>query len=198
VSECDTVVAQFAHVPTLRGAILQRAKLQKELEAAEAAGDDFVLVGTLGERLEAQCLRIAEQPLSEEDYLTLADRHEALVLKTAAICRELAKSKAYADVKMLGAKLQDLKALDVSALPQSWSNDPVQPPAPPAPGVTAEEEEEEWAYDPVYVPPTPVFCQQNTVPPAYAAASVSTEEGEDDGANDPVYVPPDAGEITLA
>jgi uncharacterized coiled-coil protein SlyX len=145
---CDTVIAQFAHVPALRDAIRQRDELQAQLEAAET-GDDFVLVGTLGEQLDALMLKVSGQPLSEEDYLTLYDRHAALLQKVTDTCRELAKSRAYAEVKMLGAKLQELKALDVSALPRSWANDPVQPPAPPA---TAEGEDD-GANDPVYVPP---------------------------------------------
>jgi myosin heavy subunit len=148
--ECDSIIAQFAHVPALRNAIQQRAELQAQLEAAEA-GDDFVLVGTLGEQLDALNLKVVEQPLSEEDYLTMFERHAALVQKVTDTCRELTKSRAYAEVKILGVKLQELKALDVSALPQSWANDPAPPPTPPAP--TAEEGEDDCANDPVYVPP---------------------------------------------
>jgi hypothetical protein len=148
-SECDAVITQFAHVPAFRDAIQQRDELQAQLEAAEQ-GDDFVLVGTLGEQLGTLVLKVVEQPLSEEDYLTLAGRHATLVRKVTETCRELTRSKAYAEVKLLGAKLHELKALDASALPPSWANDPAQPPAPAA---TAEEGEDDGANDPVYVPP---------------------------------------------
>jgi hypothetical protein len=110
-----------------------------------------VLVGTLGEKLEALEVKITEQPLSEEDYLTLSDRHAALVQKVTEVCRKLTKDKAYAEVKVLGAKLQELKALDVSILPQSWTEDPVQP---LALSTTAEAGEDDGANDPVYMPPT--------------------------------------------
>jgi hypothetical protein len=147
-SECDTIIIQFAHVPALRVALRQRDELQAQLEAAEQ-GDDFVLVGSLGEQLGALMLKVTEQPLSEEGYLALFGRHAALVQKVTEVCRELTKAKAYAEVKVLGAKLQELKALDVSALPQSWANDPVQPPARPG---TAQGGEDDCANDPVYVP----------------------------------------------
>jgi DNA repair exonuclease SbcCD ATPase subunit len=151
-SQCDAVITQFGHVPALRNAIQHRDELQAQLEAAET-GDDFVLVGTLGEQLDALNLKVVEQPLSEEDYLTMFERHAALVQKVTDTCRELTKSRAYAEVKTLGVKLQELKALDVSALPQSWANDPVLPPARPAPSTSAEEGEDGCANDPVYVPP---------------------------------------------
>jgi hypothetical protein len=149
VDECDTVIGQFAHVPALWDAIQLRDGLEAQLEAVERIGDDYELIGTLGEQLLTLRQKVAEQPLSEEDYVTLADRHELLVQKVINTCATLARAKAYADVKLLGAKLKELKALDVSALPQSWANDPVQPPAPPT---TVKEGEDDGANDPVYVP----------------------------------------------
>jgi hypothetical protein len=148
VDECDTVIGQFAHVASLKDAIHLRDGQEAQLEAAERIGDDYELIGTLGEQLLTLRQKVAEQPLSEEDYPTLADRHEVLVQKVINTCATLARAKAYADVKLLGAKLKELKALDVSALPQSWANDPVQPPAPPT---TVEEGEDDGANDPVYV-----------------------------------------------
>jgi hypothetical protein len=139
VDECDTVIGQFAHVPALRDAIQLRDGQEAQLEVAEKIGEDYELIGTLGEQLLTLRQKVAEQPLSEEDYLTLADRHEVLVQKVTNTCATLARAKAYADVKLLGAKLKELKALDVSALPQSWANDP-------------EEGEDDGANDPVYVP----------------------------------------------
>jgi hypothetical protein len=149
VDECDTVIGQFAHVPALWDAIQLRDGQEAQLEAVERIGDDYELIGTLGEQLLTIRQKVAEQPLSEDDYLTLADRHEVLVQKVINTCATLARAKAYADVKLLGAKLKELKALDVSALPQSWANDPVQPPAPPT---TVKEGEDDGANDPVFVP----------------------------------------------
>jgi hypothetical protein len=131
VDECDTVAADVSTV-------LLRAQL-----AAAVEQEDYELVGALGVQL------TAAPPLSDEDCLTLADRHEALVQKVITTCRELPKAKSYAEVKVLGTKLKELKVLDVSALPQSWADDPVYVPPATAPDAC----EEEWANDPVYVPP---------------------------------------------
>jgi hypothetical protein len=109
------------------------ARLRAQLAAAEKC-EDYELVGTLGEQLVT-----APHPLSEEDYLTLADRHEALVQEVTTACQELTKAKAYADVKVLGAVLKELKSLDVSGLPLTRSkNDHVYMP-PAAPVIAAKE-----------------------------------------------------------
>jgi hypothetical protein len=44
------------------------------------------LVGSLGEQMDDLKLKIAENPLSEEDYFALPDKHEELVLKVATKC----------------------------------------------------------------------------------------------------------------
>jgi hypothetical protein len=54
---------------------------------------------------------------------------------------------------MVGAKLVELRGLDMSALPQSWASSPVLPPATSAPATTADEREYDDANYPVYVPP---------------------------------------------
>jgi hypothetical protein len=93
VSECDTTIAQFSHVAALRDAIRQRDKLQTQLETAEKEADDYELVGSLGEQMDDLKLKIAESPLSEEDYFALPDKHEGLALKVANTCAELSKKR---------------------------------------------------------------------------------------------------------
>jgi hypothetical protein len=187
VSECDTIFTQFSHVSAVQAALLRRAELQAQLEAAEEAGDDFVLVGTLGEQLETLKVETAQALLTEEDYLTLAARHASVVQRMTERCKELAKAKAYAEVKVLGAKLQDLKALDVTGLPSFAGQEPVLP-APPAPA-TAAEEEDDRANGAVHVPVSP-GASQGTLPAVNPAYSDNADAEEDDGANDPVWVPP--------
>jgi hypothetical protein len=193
VAVCDALVTQFATAPRTREAILHRDELQDTLTSLRAAKSDFAAVGQVGKALKAANAQLAQLPLSEEDYLTLADRHAALVQKVTATCTALADAGEYDALDALAAKLEELQALDVSALPQPWANDPVQPPAPPAPTTTAEEREDDGSNDPVYVPPAPGIFQQGPVLPACIA-----EEGEEEWANDPVYVPCATDETTLA
>jgi Skp family chaperone for outer membrane proteins len=142
VAACDALVTQFATAPRTREAILRRNELQNTLTALRAAKSDFAAVGQVGKALKAANAELAQLPLSEEDYLTLADRHAALLQNLTTTCAELADAGEYDALDTLAAKLEELQALDVSALPQSW----VQPPAPPA---HVEREDD----DPVYVPP---------------------------------------------
>jgi hypothetical protein len=153
VSECDAVFAQFAHVPALRDAIQQRDELQREYDTLKATKTEFRTSVRVGKALQVAREVTGKHPLSEEDYLTLGDKYDALVQKLTITCEVLLANDDLDALDMLSSKLEELQALDLSILPRSWANDPVQPPAPPAPGVTAKEEEEEWAYDPVYMPP---------------------------------------------
>jgi hypothetical protein len=75
VDECDTVAAEVSTV-------LLRAQL-----AAAVEQEDYELVGALAVQL------TAAPPRSDEDCLTLADRHEALVQKVIATCRSKRKPK---------------------------------------------------------------------------------------------------------
>jgi hypothetical protein len=191
VVEWDALVTQFTYAPRTREAILGRNELQNTLTVLKAAKSDFAAVGQAGKALRASIAVLAQLPLSEEDYLTLADRHAALVQKVTAACAELADTGEFDALVTLAIKLEELQALDVSALPQPWANGPVLPPALSAPTTTASAEEgkEDGANDPVNVPGT---FQQGPVLPACIA-----EEGEEEWANDPVYVPPAAGETPL-
>jgi hypothetical protein len=139
--ECDTVISQFAHVPTFRDAIQRRDELQREYNALKAAATDFVSLGRVGKALKTA---IAAIVLTEEDYLTLADRHAALLHKVTTTCSELADAGEFGALATLATKLEELKALDVSALP-------VQTPVHRA--TTADDGEDDSANDPVYVPP---------------------------------------------
>jgi cell fate (sporulation/competence/biofilm development) regulator YlbF (YheA/YmcA/DUF963 family) len=188
--ECDTILTQLAHVPTFRAAIQQRDELQREYDALKSAASDLISLGRVGKALKAA---IAAVVLTEEDYLTLADRHAALVQKVTATCAELANAGEFDALDILATKLEELKALDVL-----WANDPVQPPAVPL--IAAEDGEDDSANDPVYVPPAPGTSLGSvaTVSHAFKAICVTAEEGEDDGANDPVYVPAGTDETTLA
>jgi DNA repair exonuclease SbcCD ATPase subunit len=151
VSECDTVIAQFTHVPALRDAIQQRDQLQTEFAALKASKTDFAASVRVGRTFKASQGAVLQLPLSEEDYLTMAGRHAALTQKMTALCERLLENEDLDALETLATKLGELKALDVSALPQSWANDPVLAPAPPA--TSAQVGEDDCANDPVYVPP---------------------------------------------
>jgi hypothetical protein len=145
--EYEIVTIQFTRAATFKDASRRRDELQREYNALKSAATDFVAMGRVGKALKAAVTAVV---LTEEDYLTLADRHAALVTTVTATCSVLADAGQFDALEALAAKLEELKALDMSALPRSWLNDPVQPPAPPA----AEEEEDDGTNDPVYVPPT--------------------------------------------
>jgi hypothetical protein len=184
LSECDTIIKEVKSAPCLRDAIQRRNELKGELAALNAAKTPFKMMAGVGTAHKAAVAAVLQQPLSEEDYLTLAGRHESLLRKVRETCKQLADAENHDALATLGAKLDELEALDVSTLPQSLTNDPVPLPVPPAPITTsittnAGEGEEDWSIDPVYAHPVP-------------------EEGEEDWANDSVYVEAEAYETTVA
>jgi hypothetical protein len=176
--ECNSVIAQFVHVPALRDAIQQRDELQSELDTLKVSRT-YRASARVGKALQAAKLAVTQQPLSEEDYLALADRHASLVQAVTAECDNCLDNDEFDALDTLAAKLEELQALDVSALPQSWANDPVRPPAPPAPTVTAEEEEDDGTNDPVCVSAAPGATRQGTVPPTCTATSATAEDREE-------------------
>jgi DNA repair ATPase RecN len=97
--------------------MLRRDDLQARFDAADAADEDYKLIGTLGEALEALSVESAQLPLSEEDFWTLAERHAQLVEKMISKCRELKRDKQYKALTALGTALESLRAADVSFLP---------------------------------------------------------------------------------
>jgi hypothetical protein len=153
VAECDPVITQFAHVPALRDAIQQRDQLHKEFAALNAAKTNFMEIAMVGTAHKAAIAAVLQLPLSEEDYLTLAGRYEALVQKVTATCAELADAGEFDALVVLAAKLEELKALDVSTLAHTGDNDPMQPPATAAANSSPACDEDDGAHDPVYVPP---------------------------------------------
>jgi hypothetical protein len=118
--QCDALTTEFASVPSFRQAVRLRDATLRALTATGGvyAVQDWEAIGRAGNALKAANTAVKDQPLSEEDYLTLAGRHAALVQKATSQCRELAASKDYATLAAMAAKLADLTALDVSALPQ--------------------------------------------------------------------------------
>jgi hypothetical protein len=111
--ECERVLQQVACAPQ-RSAMTQRILTERSHLDAALAADDFEQVLALGMQLQSLQQESAQLPLSEEDYLTLADRHAALVLRVVERCTELALAKEFAEVTVLGAKLSELRA---AALP---------------------------------------------------------------------------------
>jgi hypothetical protein len=217
---CDSAISQFAQAVSLKPAIQQRDELQRELAAIKASKADFRASVRVGKALQAAREAVAQQPLSEEDYQAFPTRHAALVQKVTAACEELLEREEFNALDALAAKLEDLKALNVSALLRTGSGDPMPPIAHPAPAlptakeqewakyvpakahnnaisVSAEYAEDEGANDPVYVAPAALHSAIEVLS-ACTAISVTAEGGEDDGADDPVYVPPDAAEATFA
>jgi hypothetical protein len=73
------------------------------------AVDDFEAVASLGMQLLALQQESAQLPLSEEDYLTLAARHAALVKSVHDKCTDLAEAEDYSAVTDLGVKLRELR-----------------------------------------------------------------------------------------
>jgi hypothetical protein len=117
---CDTIVVQIGHVPAIRDAIQQRDTLRERVQSAL----NFAQKGRQGQQLQAAEEVLAQLPLSEADYLTLADRHAALVQAVRTTCLDLAAAGELDALDTLAAKLEKLQALDVSIISR-----PVAPPA---------------------------------------------------------------------
>jgi hypothetical protein len=114
VHDCDALATQLSHVPACREAIKQREKLRAILDAAEKAGQDWDRVGSLGQQLERLEEEASQLCLSAEDYLSLPDRHAALLEVVGARCKEYKVNKQAALLIELGTKLAALKAMDLS------------------------------------------------------------------------------------
>jgi hypothetical protein len=112
--ECVTLITQFKVMPHVRLAIRQRDELRARLHALTAYGDgshlDWEGVGRAGSALKVADKAVNAPPLTEEDYLTLADRRAALLQKATAHCRALLSAKDYGKLSNMAAKLAKLKA----------------------------------------------------------------------------------------
>jgi hypothetical protein len=210
--ECDNVISQFVHVPSLREAIRLRDQLQRELNVLKSTETEFKASARVGKALNAAKEVIAMHPLSERDYLLLAESHATLMQKVAAACKKLLLDDDYDALDTLASKLEELKALDVSDLPQSWANDPVPPPAPsaptiatagddkrvndaahavPAPGSTAaflvSADEPTSSNVPALLPQT---GSEDSLPTFAFPGSAAALEAEEEWSNDPAYASP--------
>jgi hypothetical protein len=103
------LLAQVAQAPARRDAMQRRDALQAEFDAADGPDVDFEVIAFLGAQLQELELESAQWDLTEEDYLTLADWHAALVQRLTDECRVLAKAREFTAVTALGAKLTALR-----------------------------------------------------------------------------------------
>jgi hypothetical protein len=117
LAQSEVVCKQAKAAPAYRDLMERVRPLQAQFDAAEAAAEDFVLIGTLGTQLQQLEKESARLPLSEEDYLTLADRHAALVQRLTDQCRKMKAVGWFTELDQLATQLVALRALDVSELP---------------------------------------------------------------------------------
>jgi hypothetical protein len=110
---CVLLSKQVSQVP-------QRAEMTQRLENAQAQYDaaftafaDFPLITSLGAALVTMQQESAQLPLSEEDYLTLADRHAALVQRVKQGCLDLMKAKQFDNLAILNGRLRALDQLEL-------------------------------------------------------------------------------------
>jgi hypothetical protein len=113
------MLKQGAHAPQRRDMILRVRTEQAKFDAALADGTDFGLIASLGKSLQTLKAESAQLPLSEEDYLTLADRHAALLQRMVAACLQLTAAQEFATLATLSAHLKTIKAMDTRELPRS-------------------------------------------------------------------------------
>jgi hypothetical protein len=142
---CVRIQKQSSQTP-LRAEMTQRlAAAQTQYDAAEAAAEDFELIASLGKALQALQQESAKLPLSEEDYLSLRDRHAALVRRVEERCKELKDAKDFTALEALGVHLEALKAVHLPppqvpaaklAMPAATVVTPVASVATPAATVT--------------------------------------------------------------
>jgi hypothetical protein len=119
---------QAAQALQCRGTMQRIQDLQAQYDAAEAAAEDFELIASLGLQLTALQLEAKKLPLSEKAYLTLPDRHAALVQRMTDKCKELMRDKDFDALATLSALLKAVKALDLSCVArEEEADDPVLP-----------------------------------------------------------------------
>jgi hypothetical protein len=178
LAECERILQQVAAVPQRRDLSQRIQALQPQLKVAEAC-DDFEQVVALGTQLQVLQQESAQLPLSEEDYLTLGDRHADLVRRVTETCRELTRLKDYAALGPLSAKLKELRALDLTGIPGMGGKQQQETAATATAG--READERDGADDPVVV-------VRGGEPGARGVPEGPGGGGEDDSSNDPVIV----------
>jgi hypothetical protein len=106
VDDCDAFVARLARAHTF----LERSKQLTELMNLVAAADpDFRAIAAV-----SKVLAVA---MTEVEFFTLRDKHAALVDRVTAKCLALEQAQEFGLLIVLGAKLKELQALEVSGLP---------------------------------------------------------------------------------
>jgi hypothetical protein len=116
-TECSTLLQLVSSAPTVRQVLQRKHRVQAQIGGLEAAEEvDYCAVGDLLLQLESLDLQAARLPMTEEDYLTLKNRHAALVKTVTTVCRQLIKARQYAALRDMAAQLGALKAVDVTAL----------------------------------------------------------------------------------
>jgi 7-keto-8-aminopelargonate synthetase-like enzyme len=91
--------------------------VQQRLDDACSKGN-YTAAGTFGEELEVLETESNRIGLSEEDYLTLQERHRELVEAMDKRCKELVAAKKFKELGALNNNMRTFKALDLSALVQ--------------------------------------------------------------------------------
>jgi hypothetical protein len=113
---CVALAEQACHAPARRAALAQRDELQTQLDLLESGSADFARAAVLGLQLTTLRQASVQLPLSEEDYLTLPDRHAALVQKVTTKCDELRnEDRRETALTSLSGKLDLLKGIDLTA-----------------------------------------------------------------------------------
>jgi hypothetical protein len=106
VDDCDAFVAHLTRAHTF----LEHSKQLTELMNLFAAADpDFRAIAAA-----SKALAVA---MTEEEYFTLRDKHAALLDRVTAKCIELEQAHEFGLLIVLGAKLKELQAQDLSGLP---------------------------------------------------------------------------------
>lgn len=101
---------QLAHAPATQAWIQCRDQLQQRIQHADKAADpDYALIGRLGLEISALEKEGSQLKLLEGDFMSLADRHAAVVQETSRICAALVTVGAYAELATQAAKLAELR-----------------------------------------------------------------------------------------
>jgi hypothetical protein len=139
-AECDTVLSQLQHVSAREELNRRLRALEAEYAELRVANQDFTRMAVVGKEVRALAAESTQLPLSAANYLTLADRHAMLVRQLTALCTQLADLQDFEALQVWGTRLNALKAVDVSSLPNGSTGSigsAVRPPAAPAVTVVA-------------------------------------------------------------
>jgi DNA repair ATPase RecN len=112
LSECDVLVHQAACARSVRQTLLTRNELQDRLYGLKVSHPpNFESIGRTSKALQTITAEVAQLPLSEEGFMTLLNRGDALMEKAPALCKQLVERRHYATLAELAGKLVNLTAL---------------------------------------------------------------------------------------